>query len=126
MSLMLAPEEWDGGIPFAAPEHVAGRGLALPLGDDPVFDAQGLAALGVRPAGNVAGGENARRAGFEVFIDDHTTIDRQAGLRGEMKSRPHADPDHNELGIKPRAVVEPDPTRVNRGERAAEMKHNAM
>jgi hypothetical protein len=40
----------------------------LPLGDDPVLDAQPLATVKVGPAGNVAGRVDAGRAGFEVFI----------------------------------------------------------
>ena len=39
----------------------------MPLGDDPVLDAQPLAAVGVGPAGDVAGRVNAGHAGFEVF-----------------------------------------------------------
>src|SRR6516225_5525186 len=73
--VVLAPEERHRGIALAAAEQVARGRLALPLGDDPVLDAQPLAAVGVGPAGDVAGGENAGRAGVEVFIDDHAAID---------------------------------------------------
>ena len=38
--LVLAPEERDRGIALAAAEQVARGRLALPLGDDPVLDAQ--------------------------------------------------------------------------------------
>jgi len=37
------------GIALAAAEQVARGGLALSLGDDPVLDAQPLAAVGVGP-----------------------------------------------------------------------------
>src|SRR5439155_21505648 len=49
--VMLAPEERDGGVALATAEHVARDRLALPLGDDPVLDAQPLAAVGVGPTG---------------------------------------------------------------------------
>jgi len=42
--IMLASEERHRGVALAPAEHVACRGLALPLGDNPVFDAQPLAA----------------------------------------------------------------------------------
>src|SRR6516162_1777155 len=124
--VVLAPEERDRGIALAAAEQVARGRLALPLGDDPVLDAQPLAAIWVRPAGNIASGENAGHAGFEVFIDHHAAIDRQASGAREIDARPHADPDHDELGIERGAVVEPDPASLDRGERAAEMKDDAM
>src|SRR6516225_7930944 len=117
--IVLAPEERDRGIALAAAEQVARGRLALPLGDDPVLDAQPLAAVGVGPAGDVAGRVNAGHAGFEVFVDHHAAIDREPGVAREIDTRPHADPDNDEFGIERGAVVEPDPASLDRGERAA-------
>src|SRR5215471_4004434 len=86
--IVLAPEERDRGIALAAAEQVARGRLALPLGDDPVLDAQPLATVGIGPAGNVAGRVNAGNAGFEVFIDHHAAIDSQAGVVREINARP--------------------------------------
>jgi hypothetical protein len=77
--VMLASEERDGGVAFAPTKHVPTRGLALPLGDHPVLDAQPLAAVLVGPAGDVACRENAGRAGFEIFIDDDAAIGKGRG-----------------------------------------------
>src|SRR5262249_2627623 len=98
--VVLAPEKRDRGIALAATAQVARGARAWPLGDDPVLDAQPLAAVGVGPAGNVACGEDAGHAGLEVFIDHHAAIDRQAGVARETDARPYADPDHDELGIE--------------------------
>src|SRR5690242_10074746 len=48
--ILLRPEEWHRGEALAPPEHVARRGLTLTLRNDPVLDAQPLAAARVRPA----------------------------------------------------------------------------
>src|SRR6516162_6477229 len=124
--VVLAPKERHHSIALAAAEQVARGRLPLPLGDDPVLDAQLLAAIWVRPAGNIASGENAWHACFEVLVDHHAAIDRQPSVAREIDARPYADPDHDELGIERGAVVEPDPVGLDRGERAAEMKDDTM
>ena len=97
--VVLAPEERDGSIALAPAEHVARGDLTLPLGNDPVLDAQPLAAVRIGPAGDVPGGENTGGAGFEIFIDEHAAIDCQPGLSREIDAGPHADPDHDQLGV---------------------------
>ncbi len=72
--------------------------LALPLGHHPVLDADALARIGVRPAGDVAGGVDAGRAGLEIFVDADAAVDAKARLFGERQSRPHADADDDEIG----------------------------
>ncbi len=106
--VMLAPEEGDGGILLAAAEHVAGGRLALALSNDPVLDAQPLAAVRIGPAGNISGSKNTRRAGLQIVVDQNSAIDRQAGLRGEIKSGPHADADDDEVRINVDTIIESD------------------
>src|SRR5207245_9701933 len=77
--VMLAPEKWHGIELLSSTEHVARGRLALALCDDPVFDPDRLAAVRVGPAGDVARGEDARRAGLQVGIDSDATVDRESG-----------------------------------------------
>src|ERR1700730_5606748 len=86
--VVLAPEERHGGEPLAAAEHVARGDLALALGHDPMLDAHGFATASSRPAGDVAGGEDAGNAGLESLVDQDAAIERQPGARGEIEARP--------------------------------------
>ena len=52
--VVLAPEERHGIERFARAQDIERGGLALPLGDDPVFDTDLKAAMRVRPARNIA------------------------------------------------------------------------
>src|SRR5215467_14836376 len=124
--IMLAPEERHCGVALAPAEHVACRGLALPLGDNPVFDPQPLAAVRIGPAGDVSSGENPGRARFKVLVYQHPAIYRQSGLLREVDPRPHADPDHDKVGVDGSAVIEPHPLGFDGGHRVAEMEHDAM
>ena len=65
-------------------------------------------------------------AGFKIFVDQHTAIDRQSGLLGEVDARPHADSDYDEIGVDRNAVVEPNPSGFDGAHRVAEMEHDAM
>ena len=62
--VVLAPEERNGVKFLAPPEHVERRGLSLALGDDPMLDANRLAAMRVGPARDVARGENRPARSF--------------------------------------------------------------
>src|SRR6185295_10595900 len=72
--MLLGPEEGDCIERFTPAEHVARRGLALALGDDKMLDADGLAAVRIRPAGDVPGGEHAWCAGLEEPVDEHSAV----------------------------------------------------
>src|SRR5262245_24995682 len=61
--VLVGPEEGDGVEALTAPEDVSGRGLSLALGDDPVLHANALPSVRIRPAGDVAGREDAWCAG---------------------------------------------------------------
>ena len=62
--VVLAPEERRLRERRAAAEHVEGRDAPHALRDGPVLDAHALARLAVRVARDVAGREDARRAGL--------------------------------------------------------------
>src|SRR6202011_719438 len=89
--VMHAPEERHGVEWLPPAQHVARRGLPLALGDDPVLDADLLAAMRVRPAREITGGEDAGDAGFEILVDGDAAVDRQPRLFGEPDHRPDAD-----------------------------------
>src|SRR5688572_24601515 len=76
--VLLGPEERYGIETLAPPEDVARRGLPLALGHHPVLDADALAGERIRPARDVAGGEDAGDAGFEVLVDRDATIGGEA------------------------------------------------
>lgn len=103
---MLRPKERRGDKSLAAPEHVSRSGLPLPLRDHPMLDAKPPAAIGIGPAGNVPGGENIRRAGFEILVDQDPSIHCQSGFFGEVEARPHPDANQHEIGVDLRAVIE--------------------
>ena len=54
--ILFSPEKWDVIEGFTPAEDVVRRCLALPLGHDPMFDANSLTGQPVRPARDVAGG----------------------------------------------------------------------
>ena len=78
--VVLAPEERHGVEALAPAEDVARRRLALAFGDHPVLDADPIARVRIGPARDVAGGEDAGRAGLEVLVDGDAAVDREAGL----------------------------------------------
>jgi hypothetical protein len=66
---MLRPEEWDHHKRLVFTQHIRGRNLALPLSDNPMFNANVLASMGIGPASNVARGENVGIGGLQPRID---------------------------------------------------------
>ena len=95
---MLAPEERHGIERLAPPEDIERGGLALPLGDDPVFDADRSAAVRVRPARNIACCIDAWDARLEILIDDDPIIDCEPRVFGQPDVRAHADAGDDEIG----------------------------
>src|SRR5690348_6080645 len=89
--VLLGPEERNSVEALARAEHVAGRGLALALGDHPMLDADWLASQSVRPPGNVARCIDANNAGLQILTDHDAAIDRYPGLLSERGPRPHPD-----------------------------------
>src|SRR5215510_4086669 len=69
--VVCAPEERHEGEPLVRPQDVASRGLAHAFGDNPVFDANSLASMWIRPARDVSRRKNTGCAGLEVFVDAH-------------------------------------------------------
>ena len=57
--VLFGPEERNAIEGFSPAEDVVRRCLALALGDDPVLDANSLPSQPIRPARDVAGGEDA-------------------------------------------------------------------
>jgi len=78
--VLLGPEERDSVKRFAVAKDVACRRLSLALGHDKMFDADSFAREPVRPACDVAGCEDARNTGLEVFV--HC----DAAINGEPRS----------------------------------------
>src|SRR5690554_3046344 len=103
-------------------DHVARSGLPLALSDHPVLDANLLSRKPVGPAGDVAGGENPRNAGFQISIHRHPAIELQSGPFGQGEGGAYADPRDDEIGWEDIAVLQGDAVRADRGRRRAEVE----
>jgi hypothetical protein len=66
---MLAPEEWDGIKPLATTKNILSGYLSLTFRHHPVFDANSFAGVRIGPTSGIAGREDSRHIGFEVFVD---------------------------------------------------------
>ena len=89
-------------------QHVEGRDLALPFGDDPMFDADALARDGVGPPCDVAGCVDVRRARFHEFIHAYALVDREARFFGEREAWTDADANHHQITLKCAAALQRD------------------
>src|SRR4051794_37519824 len=107
-------------------EHVAGGNLAVALGYHPMLDPDALAAVRVGPRRDVAGGVDVGCAGSQLGVDDHAILDGKPGLFRKIDAWRYADPDKNQTGIEPRAIVHDDLARTDLGEFAAEMKRRSV
>ena len=85
-----------------------------------------FAGMRIGPARDVAGGKDAGDAGFEIGIDGDAAIDRKAGLLGQRQPRPHADADHDQIGLERAAALERRALAVDRGDGVAEMEDDAV
>ena len=98
--VVLAPEEGNRIERLAQTQHVEGRRLSLSFRHDPMLDANGLAREAIRPARDVAGGEDSGRARFEKRVDDKSAVDLEASRLCEAQARTHAEPGDDEIGLK--------------------------
>src|SRR5262245_7587688 len=124
--VVRAPKERHEVEALAGAEHVACGDLPLTLRDDPVLDTNPLAGVWIGPARDVARGVHSRRARLEKLADRETAVDRQTGALRQLKTRPHTDPEHDEVRLESRIVVEHDCALLDSLGRMAEMKHNAL
>ena len=88
--VMLAPEERVGIERLAASEHVDGGRVSLSLGHHPMLDANGFTREPIRPARDVACGENSWRLISRNGIDDKSAVNFEAG--GFRKTEPRRTP----------------------------------
>src|SRR5205823_10625329 len=103
--VVLAPEEGDGGKLPAVPEHVERRSLSLALGNHPMLDANGLAAVRIGPACNVARREDPRCARFEIGVHHDAAINGKPRRFGKPGSWAHANTGDDEIGLQPVALL---------------------
>ena len=97
--VVLTPEEWNSVKLFATAKNIPGRYLTLALSNHPVLDANSLAGMRIGPAGGIASCEDSSHAGFEVFVDFDTPIDREPSLLGQNQRRPHAYTQNQEVCV---------------------------
>ena len=80
----------------------------------------------IGPARDIARGIDSGDAGFEIRVDDDAAIERKTGLFGQRQPRPHADADHDEIGLQYAAALERRALAVDRSHGVAEMEDNAV
>ena len=59
-----------------------------------------VAGVRIGPARDVAGREDAGRAGLEVLVHGDAAVDRQPRPFGQRDRRPHADAEHEKVGCR--------------------------
>src|SRR5258708_2948988 len=103
--IMLAPEERHGRELLSISEDVERRGLTLPLGDDPMFDASFCARVRIGPPRDIARRKDSRCAGLEVVINYDAAVECEARVLGESNTRAHADASNHDVGIERAAAA---------------------
>ena len=88
--IMLTPEEWNSVKLFATAKNILSCYLSLALSNHPVLDANSLAGVRIGPASGISSSEDSGHAGFEVFVDFDTPINRKPGLFRHSQRRSHS------------------------------------
>ena len=106
--VVLAPKEWRSDEGHALAKQIKGGDLALTFGDDPMFHSEVLSADRLRPPGNVASGEYARRAGLETGVDNDAAIHIETGAFRELNAGPDPDTRDDKVRVDADAVGKRD------------------
>ena len=91
-----------------------------------MLDADAFAGDRIRPARDIAGCVNSRRAGFHVLIDGNAFVDREPGLFGEHQAWTHSDADHDQIGVKRASALECDALALDRADAVLQMEFDPM
>ena len=83
--IVLTPEEWNGVKFFTTAEDILSGYLSLAFRQHPMLDANSLAGMRIWPADGIAGSEDSRHTGLQVFVDFDASIDREASLLGQSQ-----------------------------------------
>src|SRR5947208_14623210 len=97
--IVLAPEKRYSLESLAHSQHILSGGLPLALGDNPVFHADPLPGMGVRPARRIARGKDSGSTGFKVLIDQDSAIHCQTRSLRQHNRRPHANSQYEEVSL---------------------------
>src|SRR5207245_11507098 len=82
---LTGPEKRYGLESLTTSEDIPRRHLPLTLVNDPMFNADKLAGIGVWPARDVARSKHSRRIRFEVRVDDNAAIHFQSSMFGRRQ-----------------------------------------
>src|SRR6185437_16239767 len=83
--VVLTPEERHSVKLFAAAKNVLCCYLPLAFSNYPVLHANSPAGVRIRPAGDIARGEDSGHAGLQVFVDFDTPINCEPSLLGQSQ-----------------------------------------
>ena len=91
-----------------------------------MFHANVFAGMGIRPAGNVACGENVGIARLQARTDENTAIQSQPSCLGELKARLDADAHDHNVRVDPLAALQDDLFVFNPSDLSAEVKAHPL
>src|SRR5436309_15995576 len=103
---LTGPEKRYGLESLTASEDIPRRHLPLTLGNDPMFNANKLAGIGVWPPRDVARSKDSRRTRFEVLVDHNAAIHFQSSLFGQRQRWANSHAQDKEIRIEGRASAE--------------------
>jgi hypothetical protein len=82
-----------------ASEHVQSGCLALAFGDNPVLDADLLAAVRIWPARYIACREDAGDARLQALVNSDAAVQGEAGLFRQLQRRSHTNAHDYEVSV---------------------------
>ena len=91
-----------------------------------MLDPQTFARMRIRPARNIASGEDSRRAGLQPFVHDHAAVDFETGALCEPDACTHTDANDDKVSRENCAPFEPDVFRLNCACGLPQVKNDAM
>src|SRR5437867_11077927 len=103
---LTGPEKRYGLESLTTSEDIPRRHLPLTLGNDPVFDTNKLAGIGVWPPRDVARSKDSRRTRSEVLVDQNAAMHFQSSLFGQRQRWPNPYAQDEDIRIECRACPE--------------------
>src|SRR5260370_11575077 len=124
--VLSRPEERHPIEPLAAAEYISRRRLSLAFSHHPVLDANLVPGQRIGPARDISGCVDLRNAGLKVLVHQHALVSLDANSLGKIDQWPDSDSYHDQVGLDRVAVLEHDPSLVNRDNTLLQMEHHAV
>src|SRR6185503_10586406 len=82
--------------------------------------------MGIRPSRNIARGEYAGYAGFEIFVDCNAAVDGEASLLRQRDRRPYTHAENHEIRIDDRPIAHRHPAPIHAADSLSQMKYDPV